>query len=114
MWELTFAKHAAERVDPLRSRPARLHARGEGCQPHYRDTSLVRNSAPLGPNSRTITRVLWWSWREGPVSYERGTPVHFVKRGGPCQPHPISYLTQCINLMVSESQLPHNIVKLLF
>jgi len=27
----------------------------------YRGTSLIRNSAPLGPYSRTIPRVLWWS-----------------------------------------------------
>ena len=27
----------------------------------YRVTSLIRNSAPLGPYSRTIPRALWWS-----------------------------------------------------
>jgi len=27
----------------------------------YRGTSLIRNSAPLGPYSRTIPRVIWWS-----------------------------------------------------
>ena len=27
----------------------------------YRDTSLVRNTLPLGPCSRTISRVIWWS-----------------------------------------------------
>jgi len=30
-------------------------------QPSYRGTSLIRNSAPLGPYSRTMPRILWWS-----------------------------------------------------
>jgi hypothetical protein len=25
-------------------------------------TSLIRESAPLGPGSRTMPRALWWSW----------------------------------------------------
>ena len=29
--------------------------------PSYRGTSLIRNSAPLGPYSRTMPRALWWS-----------------------------------------------------
>ena len=29
----------------------------QGC---LRGTSLIRNSAPLGPCSRTIPRALWW------------------------------------------------------
>ena len=29
--------------------------------PEYRGTSLIRNSAPVGPYSRTIPRALWWS-----------------------------------------------------
>ena len=36
----------------------------------YRDTSLIRNRAPLGPCSRTISRVLRWSWGGMVVSYE--------------------------------------------
>ena len=28
---------------------------------HYRSTSLIRNSNPLGPYSRTMPRALWWS-----------------------------------------------------
>ena len=28
---------------------------------NYRGTSLVRNSAPLAPYSRTMPRALWWS-----------------------------------------------------
>jgi len=41
---------------------------GEGCRGFefgvpvaYRGTSLTRNSAPLGPYSRTMPRALWWS-----------------------------------------------------
>ena len=30
-------------------------------QSTYRGTSLIRNSAPLGPCSRTMPRPLWWS-----------------------------------------------------
>ena len=28
---------------------------------YYRGTSFIRNSAPLGPYSRTVPRALWWS-----------------------------------------------------
>ena len=31
----------------------------------YRGTSLIRNSAPLGPYSRTMPRALWWSYGGG-------------------------------------------------
>ena len=33
----------------------------------YRGTSLIRNSAPLGPYmySRNMPRDLWWSWEGG-------------------------------------------------
>jgi len=27
----------------------------------YRGTSLIRNSAPLGPYGRYMPRALWWS-----------------------------------------------------
>ena len=39
----------------------------EPSRPHglYRGTSLIRNSAPLGPYSRTMLRALWWYWGEG-------------------------------------------------
>ena len=30
-----------------------------------RDTSLIRNSTPLGPYSRTMPRALWQSWGGG-------------------------------------------------
>ena len=37
---------------------------------------LARTPPPLlGPYSRTLTRVLWWSWGGAAVSDERGTPV---------------------------------------
>jgi hypothetical protein len=35
----------------------------------YRGTSLIRNSAPLGPYSRTMPRALWWSYGGGADSY---------------------------------------------
>jgi hypothetical protein len=31
----------------------------------YRGTSLKRNSAPIGPYSRTMLRALWWSYGGG-------------------------------------------------
>ena len=31
----------------------------------YRGTSLIRNSPLLGPYSRNIPRVIWWSLGEG-------------------------------------------------
>ena len=31
----------------------------------YRGTSLIRNSAPLGPYRRTMRRVLGWSYGDG-------------------------------------------------
>jgi hypothetical protein len=37
----------------------------------FRGTSLIRNSLPLGPYSRTMHRALGG----GAVSYERGSPV---------------------------------------
>jgi hypothetical protein len=43
----------------------------------YRSTSPIRNSAPLGPYSRTMPRALWKPQGGAGVSYERGTPVGF-------------------------------------
>ena len=37
------------------------HPRDEG----YRATSLIRNSAPLAPYNRTMSRALWRSWGGG-------------------------------------------------
>ena len=34
------------------------HLRTERCR--YMGTSLMRNSAPLGPCIRTVPRALWW------------------------------------------------------
>ena len=34
--------------------------------PRYRDSSLIRNSASLGPYRRTMPRALWWSLGGGP------------------------------------------------
>jgi len=33
--------------------------------PPYRGTSLIRNTPLLEPYSRTIPRVIWWSWGGG-------------------------------------------------
>jgi len=41
----------------------------------YRATLLIRNSAPLGPYSRTMPRILWKPQGGMVVSYARGTPV---------------------------------------
>ena len=30
------------------------------CRHRYRGTSHIRNSAPIGPYSRTMPRALWW------------------------------------------------------
>ena len=38
-----------------------LHSAADG---PYRSTSLIRNSAPIGPYSRTMPRALWWSLAE--------------------------------------------------
>jgi len=54
----------------------------------YRGTSLIRNSAPLGPYSRTMSRALWSSWGDGAVSYERGTPVGFAVLQDGTSAHP--------------------------
>ena len=39
---------------------------GLGLSPHvawrHRGTSLIRNSAPLGSYSRTMSRTLWWPY----------------------------------------------------
>ena len=48
----------------------------------YRGTSLMRNSAPLGPYSRTMRRALWWS--EGGVLFLMSeVPLQPVKVGAP-------------------------------
>ena len=42
---------------------------------NYKGISLIKDSLPLGPYSRIMPRVLWWSSGGGALSYERGTPV---------------------------------------
>ena len=41
----------------------------------YRGTSIIRNSAPLGPYERNMTKALWRLDGGGAASCERGTPV---------------------------------------
>ena len=50
----------------------------------YRDTSLIRNYAPLGPYCRIVPRALW-CLRGGAVSYERDTPVQYCRCRYPTQ-----------------------------
>ena len=38
---------------------------GQAWRGSYRGISLIRNSAPLRPYSRTISRALWWSYGGG-------------------------------------------------
>ena len=58
---------------------SQIHLVKEADLPLYRSTSLIRNTPLLGPYSRTMPRVLWWSEGGGAVSHERGTPVHLDK-----------------------------------
>ena len=58
----------------------------------YRGTSFIRNDLLLGPYSRTIPRVLWWSLGGGAVLYERGPPVGLEDlRGSSLTPRPLRY-----------------------
>jgi hypothetical protein len=57
--------------------PSTLDAQVLRCRPTwwgdakpYRGSSLIRNSLPLGPYSRTMPRALWWSYSKGGCSYE--------------------------------------------
>jgi hypothetical protein len=63
---LRESRDVPQRHDPWE--PACVH-RG------YRGESLIRNSAPLGPYSRNMSRALWWSYGGGAVSYKQGTPI---------------------------------------
>jgi len=40
---------------------ATKNKRPQALSPDYRGTSLIRNTPLLGPYSRTIPRVVWWS-----------------------------------------------------
>ena len=46
-----------ELIEKLGLPPAQPQPRMQG----YRGTSLIRNTPRLGPYSRTIPRVIWWS-----------------------------------------------------
>ena len=49
----------------------------------YRGTSLIRNTPLLGPYSRTIPVVIWWSWGGG-LFLMSEVPLHVFPhiRGG--------------------------------
>jgi len=81
-------------VFPFRSEAGRASpaasSRWRGCTTStlvrgYRGTSLIRNSAPLGPYSATMPGALWTP-RGGAVSYERGTPVLAPASPSPASP----------------------------
>jgi len=60
--------------------------------PNYRGTSLIRNCTTLlGPDSRIIPRVLWWSYGLG-LFFVSEVPLcrHSTSRTGP-QPNPRSF-----------------------
>ena len=46
---------------PLHDKAGGAHSMHPGSRGGYRGTSLIRNVLLLGPYSRTIPRVLWWS-----------------------------------------------------
>ena len=83
----------------------------------------MKNSAPLGPYSRPMPWVLGGSKGGGrflvsevPLYTQR---VHRAFTfSGPCSDAASvgvhTYLTDCMNQRVSESQLPHKLVNLLF
>ena len=70
------------------------YKRGTSVNPHpytltfppYRGTSLIINSAPLEPYSRTMHKFLWWFYGEGAVFCVRGTPVNAYPSTS--DPHP--------------------------
>ena len=47
--------------------PVRALKAGGGASSAYRGTSVIRNSAPLGPFSRIMPRALWWSYGGGGI-----------------------------------------------
>ena len=51
----------------------------DGFRVRYRGTSLISNSPPLGPYSRTMPRALWWSWGGG-VFLMNEVPLHGTQR----------------------------------
>ena len=65
----TGAEKAADRL--LRGASSLADCYGS----RYRGTSLIRNSLPLGPYSRTMPWPYGGLTRGGALSYERGTPV---------------------------------------
>jgi len=54
----------------------------------YRGTSLIRNSAPLGPYSRNMPRALWWSWGGGLFLMSEVPLYAYLVDGGNLKPSP--------------------------
>ena len=65
--EVSISLPLSSEYDMRQSRPDQCEGHlvhlGRGCQPRcaYRGTSLTRDTPLLGPYSRTMPRVLWWS-----------------------------------------------------
>ena len=57
-------------------RGALLDERGAYTLVPYKGTSLIRNSAPLGPYRRNMPRALWWSCGGGGVFLTSEVPLH--------------------------------------
>ena len=67
-----------------------------------RCTSLIRNSTPLGPYSRTMPQAIWSSFGGGgAVSYERGAPVFPPLHSAPAFPRS-SFHGSGYNFMVQD------------
>jgi len=67
----------------------------------YRGTSLIRNSAPQGPYSRNMHRVLWWSWG-GELFRMREVPLYMRSKASTC-------LVQYLNEIMCCETMPTNV-----
>ena len=56
-WQEVWSNSSTEELKRPKEMPLARHR----CDTSHIVTSLIRNSDPLGPYSRTIPRVLWWS-----------------------------------------------------
>ena len=55
----------------------------------YRRTSLIRNSTPIGPYSRTMSRVLWW-FKGGRLFLMSEVPLYGAPPSAPFVQHSIA------------------------
>jgi hypothetical protein len=76
-FSVTIARHSLVRGGPSLS---------FGVSGPYRDTLLIRNSAPLGPYSRTMPRALWWS-QGGGLFHMSEVPLYYADHSRSAQSH---------------------------